>query len=64
MKLARQQGEVSEGKWGAASRRPRQADRRGERPGLVQPEAIQTASREDDPYRGKSDGEILQRCEL
>jgi hypothetical protein len=65
MKLAqRQQGEVSEGKWGSVRGRARQAPRVGEPPGVVQADAAQAASREDDPYRGKSDGEILQRCEL
>lgn len=65
MKLAqRQQGEVSEGKWGSVKGRARQAPRVAEPPGPAQADAAHAASREDDPYRGKSDGEILQRCEL
>jgi hypothetical protein len=65
MKLAqRQQGEVSDSKWGSVRGRARQAPRVGEPPEVVQASAVQATSREDDPYRGKSDGEILQRCEL
>jgi hypothetical protein len=70
MKLAqRQQGEISGGKWGVRGR-ARQAPHVGEPPGSMQADAVSAAARErehereDDPYRGKSDGEILQRCEL
>jgi hypothetical protein len=65
MKLAqRQQSEVSDGKWGSVRGRARQAPHAAEPPGVVQADPVHAASREDDPYRGKSDGEILQRCEL
>ena len=65
MKLAqRQQGEVSDSKWGSVRGRARQAPRVADPPAAAQAEAVSAASREDDPYRGKSDGEILQRCEM
>jgi hypothetical protein len=64
MKLAqRQQGEVSDSKWGRG--RARQAPRLAERPFPAQtPADVRATAAEDDPYRGKSDGEILQLCEL
>jgi hypothetical protein len=58
MKLAqRQQGEGNQSKWG--TRMPLPVD---EAP--VIRAASPPSSADDNPYRGKSDGEILQRCEL
>lgn len=57
MKLAQgQQREVEGGNWTAAG--PQESQREHEAP--ESPSSQATPAREDDPYRGMSDGEMLQ----
>ncbi len=68
MKLAQRQGEGSDGKWTATGATNgvelERADRGAEPLAPHVHPSIQAPAREDDPYRGKSDGEILQRFEM
>ena len=67
MKLSQRQGEGNDRKVSAAGGRTRQTAGQGiEAAAPARPdfEQLERAAPEDDPYRGKSDGEILQRYEF